>query len=145
MQYFKQHQNDSSLYYARLAFANAGNMSQKSQVLEASNLLVNLFRNKNMSDSVIFYLDKAAIFKDNLFGPENLRHVQLFALQEQERQQKILQELNVVYQQLLLLDMLIMERLHCLILFANHVLLKVKRVELRSKLQHMKLRQSMEI
>jgi len=45
-----------------------------------------------MSDSVIFYLDKAAIFKDILFGPENLRHVQLFALQEQERQQKILQE-----------------------------------------------------
>ena len=67
-------------------------MSQKTQVLEASNLLVHLFRSKNMPDSVIFYLDKAAIFKDNLFGPENLRHVQLFALQEQERQQKILQE-----------------------------------------------------
>ena len=92
MQYFKQHQNDSSLYYARLAFANAGNTSQKSQLLEASNLLVHLFRSKNMSDSVIFYLDKAAIFKDNLFGAENLRHVQLFALQEQERQQNILQE-----------------------------------------------------
>jgi two-component system NtrC family sensor kinase len=90
--YMGQNQQDSSLYYAQLAYTNAGFAFQKAEILETSNLLVQLFRNKKMSDSVIYYLDKAAIVKDNLFGPEKVRQVQLFALQEQERQQNILQE-----------------------------------------------------
>jgi len=90
--YMAQNQQDSSIYYARLAYTNAGFAFQKAEILEISNLLAQLFRNKKMSDSVIYYLDKAATVKDSLFGPEKLRHVQLFALQEQEKQQKVLQE-----------------------------------------------------
>jgi signal transduction histidine kinase len=92
LQHFKQHQHDSSLYHARLAYANAGYTSQKAQILVSSNLLVQLFRAKNNSDSVIYYLDMATKVNDSLFGPEKLRQVQLFALREHERQQEILQE-----------------------------------------------------
>jgi len=92
LQHFKQHQNDSSLYHARMSYSSAGYTSQKAQILETSNLLIQLFKIKNMSDSIIYYLDIAAKLNGSLFGPEKLRHIQLFALQEQERQQEILQE-----------------------------------------------------
>jgi two-component system, NtrC family, sensor kinase len=90
--YLSQMKNDSSLYYARLAYKNGRKQSQKFQVLEASNLLVKIFRLTGTLDSVIHYQDIAAAMKDSLFGRDKLRQFQLFSLKEQQRQQEIIQE-----------------------------------------------------
>jgi signal transduction histidine kinase len=90
--YLAINQVDSSLYYARLAFANGEYISQKLQILDASGLLVKLFRKNNMPDSVIHYQDIAIAMKDSLFGPIKFRQLQLLALKDQEQKQEILQQ-----------------------------------------------------
>jgi signal transduction histidine kinase len=82
---------DSSLHYARLAFATGKHVSQKLQILQASNLLAKLFRDK-MPDSVIYYQDIAITMNNSLYGSEKFRQLQLLTLKEQEQQQQILKE-----------------------------------------------------
>ncbi len=84
-------QKDSSLHYARLAFATGKHVSQKLQILQASNLLAKLFRDK-MPDSAIYYQDIAITMNNSLYGPEKFRQLQLLTLKEQEQQQQILKE-----------------------------------------------------
>lgn len=84
--------HDSAMYYARLALTTSQKSSQKLQTLDASNLLVKLFRGENKPDSVIHYQDIAIALNDSLFGPKKFRQLQLLALTEQERQQTILQD-----------------------------------------------------
>ncbi len=86
------HQYDSSLYYARQAFVNGQNVTQKLGVLETSNLLVKLFRIAKNPDSAFFYQDVATAMKDSLYGPQKFKQLQLLMLEEQEKQQKIIQE-----------------------------------------------------
>ena len=86
------HQPDSSLYYARMAFADARAASQKMQILEASRQLAKLFRQQKIPDSIIYYQDISTIMYDSLFGPEKFRQLQILILSEQQNQQKILQE-----------------------------------------------------
>jgi len=85
-------QKDSAFYYARMAFASGEQLSQKLQKRDASNVLIKLFRNNHMPDSVIHYQDISIALNDSLFGPAKLKQLQLFALNEQQRQQEILQE-----------------------------------------------------
>jgi two-component system NtrC family sensor kinase len=82
---------DSSLYHARLAFASARSANQKLETLQASDLLVNLFRKAN-ADSSFYYSDIARATRDSLYGPEKFRQLQLLIIQEQDRQQKIREE-----------------------------------------------------
>ena len=86
--YLAENQDDSSLYYAQIAFSSGRRTSQKLQILNASNLLVKLFRKKSMSDSIIYYQDVANTTKDSLFGPEKLRQLQLLMLRQQQQQQQ---------------------------------------------------------
>ena len=90
--YLAVNKGDSSLLYARQAFASGEQTFQKPEVLAASNLLVKLFRNNHMPDSVIHYQDIAIAMNDSLFGPAKLRQLQILALKEQEKQQQILQQ-----------------------------------------------------
>ena len=90
--YLAVNKEDSGLYYARKAFASGEQIFQKPEILEASNLLARLFKNNNMPDSVIHYLDIAIAMKDSLFGPVKFRQLQLLTLKEQEKQQQILQQ-----------------------------------------------------
>ena len=85
-------QYDSSLLYAKMALKDGRIASQKLQVLDASNQLVKLFRQKNVADSIIYYQDISMGMKDSLFGPEKFRQLQLLTLREQQRQQQILKE-----------------------------------------------------
>ncbi len=90
--FFALKKMDSSLYYARLSFANGKQAYLKKQILSASNILAKLFRNLDMPDSVIYYQDISITMNDSLFGPNKLRQLQLLTLKEQKRQQEILQE-----------------------------------------------------
>ena len=82
---------DSSLYHARLAFASARSANQKLETLQASDLLVRLFRKTN-PDSSFYYSDIGRATRDSLYGPEKFRELQLLIVQEQDRQQKIREE-----------------------------------------------------
>ena len=86
------HKYDSALWYAKCAFNDARSISAKFDELEATELLVKLYQQKQEKDSVLFYLTMAFAAKDSLYGPEKVRQLQLLALGEQQRQQEILRE-----------------------------------------------------
>ncbi|MEP7266102.1 MAG: ATP-binding protein [Saprospiraceae bacterium] len=88
--YLSNHQQDSSLFYAHDAFANAQNL--KLPVLEASNLLTNIYRKAKNQDSTILFLDIAATMRDSLYGQEQIRQLQILMLEEQQREQVIIQQ-----------------------------------------------------
>ncbi|HET9433089.1 MAG TPA: ATP-binding protein, partial [Chitinophagaceae bacterium] len=90
--YEKLNLNDSSLYYAVNAFNEAQRTSQKSRLLESSNLLVKLYRGMRKYDSAFYYDDLATSMKDSLYGMPKFKQLQLLMLSEQKRQQEIEQE-----------------------------------------------------
>jgi two-component system NtrC family sensor kinase len=89
--FYTLNQPDSSLYYARLAFINNHRASEKTWLLETSNLLVKLYKAKNKIDSAFHYQEVSMVLKDSLFGPEKFHRLQLLAINEQQRQQEIIQ------------------------------------------------------
>ncbi|MBC7827399.1 MAG: tetratricopeptide repeat protein [Chitinophagaceae bacterium] len=89
--YHQSHQLDSSLMYARLAFINCQQTSQKLWQLYASDLLVKLFQEQNKLDSAYYYLQVSQVIKDSLFSPEKFQRLQLLTSIEQQRQREILQ------------------------------------------------------
>jgi signal transduction histidine kinase len=91
--FFKIKNNpDSSLYYALLAFNNGHRSFQKTNVLDASSLLAKLYKQKNRLDSAYYYHEISLEMTNSLFGPEKTHKLQLLAINEQQRQQEILQE-----------------------------------------------------
>ena len=90
--YYALNQLDSSFHYARLSFASGTRHNQIKEMLNASDILGKLFRRKGMTDSVIYYQDISIALNDSLFGPSKIRQLQLLALNEQKRQQEILQD-----------------------------------------------------
>ncbi len=83
---------DSSFYYARQSFTSGQQSDQSSEILETSKLLVKLFRQANNSDSAFFYQDIVNQMTDQLFGPQKFKQLQLLMLDEQQKQQKIIQD-----------------------------------------------------
>jgi two-component system NtrC family sensor kinase len=100
-------QPDSSLLYAQQALHTAQRVSYRLVVLDASNLLTQLYRAQHAVDSAFRYQTMAAVANDSLFGPEKFRQLQLLAFTEQQRQllQREAQELQTAnYQKLALLS-----------------------------------------
>ena len=99
MLYDQQNKPDSVLHYARLSLAGAQHSLQKKIMLEASRLLSEYFKGKHQLDSVIKYQALNMSLQDSLFGREQLRKLQLLAIEEQQkvydveqRQQQIQEE-----------------------------------------------------
>ncbi|MBO2008577.1 ATP-binding protein [Hymenobacter negativus] len=86
--YHTLHQPDSSLLYARLALHTAAQVSYRTTILEASNLLTQLHRVRHNVDSAFYYQSLAVTMQDSLFGPEKFQQLQLLAFSEQQRQQQ---------------------------------------------------------
>src|SRR5205085_10218988 len=86
------HQYDSALAYAKAAFDSLKNIPSNLIRLQAANFLCKLYQQKQNKDSVLFYLAVASTMKDSLYGPDKVRQLQLLALDEQKKQQKILLE-----------------------------------------------------
>ena len=84
-------QYDSSLYYARRSFINGSQSIQRLELLETSELLVRLFRQKQNTDSAFFYQDFAKAMRDSLYGPRKFKELQVLMLKEQQREQEIQQ------------------------------------------------------
>ena len=90
--HYKLNNRDSAFYYAKIAFAEKYTFRQKLAVMEASQMLSKLFKEKGLADSALFYSDTSNKLKDELYGPEKFKQVQLLVLRQQEEQQKIVQE-----------------------------------------------------
>ncbi len=87
---------DSSIFYARSAYQESMAKSFNLELFHAADQLVKLFRQKNVSDSVIFYHDVSTAVKDSLFGPQKFRKLQLLILKKQQQQQDILRQKDQV-------------------------------------------------
>ena len=77
-------QPDSSLQYARLAFISTQKSFQKQWQLEASNLLVKLYREKNRKnniDSAFHYQEISMTLNDSIFGPGKISPASAFSYQ----------------------------------------------------------------
>ncbi|HSU29078.1 MAG TPA: ATP-binding protein [Chitinophagaceae bacterium] len=86
-----KYQFDSSLFYARQAFASGTAIDQKREMLEASVLLVRLFREFRNPDSALHYQGIVLVLTDSLYGPRKFKQLQMLMLNEQQRQQEIVQ------------------------------------------------------
>lgn len=90
--YHQQHQPDSSLRYAGLAFITSRRVAHKLTEHNASNLLVKLYQANGNMDSAFHYQQVAMAAQDSLYGPEKFKQLQLLTLTEQQRQQQLRQE-----------------------------------------------------
>jgi len=84
-------QLDSSLYYARLAFASGRGVAQRTE-FDAANLLSKLYYIKKNPDSAFHYKNIAMAKKDSLFSPQKFQQLQLLTSAEHQRQQQLQQE-----------------------------------------------------
>ncbi len=116
--YYTANQIDSSLYYARLAFANAEKVSQKTIVLDASNLMIKLYKANSNLDSAFYYQEVAMATKDSLYGREKFQQLQLLTLTQQQRQQE-LREKQVQLQRIGFISALAVFLLIALLLWRN--------------------------
>jgi len=83
--FYKLGQYDSTLYYANQALLFGRKSSQKPTMLEASKTLATYYINKNKLDSALKYQQLTMSINDSLFGSEQLRKLQLLAIDEQKR------------------------------------------------------------
>ncbi|HET9747451.1 MAG TPA: tetratricopeptide repeat protein, partial [Chitinophagaceae bacterium] len=83
--FHKLKQYDSILYYANHALALGRLSSQKPTMLEASKTLAAYYIDKNKFDSAVKYQQLTMAINDSLFGSEQLRRLQLLAIDEQKR------------------------------------------------------------
>ena len=91
--YAQEKKYDSSIHYARLAFANANLSSQRLEVMQSSILLSSLYRQQfHNADSALFYQDRVVAMKDSLYGAQKFKQLQLLMLDEQQQQQQTAQE-----------------------------------------------------
>ncbi len=90
--YYKLNRLDSSLAYAQLSFVNGGKISQKGTMLDASSLLIKLYKARHNLDSAFYYQEVAMGTKDSLYGVEKFKQLQLLTFKEQQRQKEIQQE-----------------------------------------------------
>jgi two-component system, NtrC family, sensor kinase len=90
--HFQLKQLDSSIPYAKLAFVNSQSLFYKSGALDASILLAKLYKNKNKLDSAYYYQDLSISTRDSIFGIAKFQRLQLLAINEQQRQQQIIQQ-----------------------------------------------------
>lgn len=77
-------QQDSAMYYARQGFINSRRSRQKTQVMDAARILVQLFKERNNADSAFYYQSIGLAIRDSLFSPGNFNKLKLDAVREQQ-------------------------------------------------------------
>jgi len=82
---------DSSLAYAKRAYAGAERIDNRRGMLDAAELLTDLYRG-NDKDSTLRYLERQAALKDSLFSEEKIRAVQSMTYNENEYQKELAEQ-----------------------------------------------------
>ncbi len=83
--FYKLGEYDSTFYYANQALSFGRKSSQKPIMLEASKTLATYYIDKKKLDSALKYQQLTMTINDSLFGSDQLRKVQLLAIDEQKR------------------------------------------------------------
>jgi signal transduction histidine kinase len=92
MLFRKLGQDDSVIYFAKQALQLGRRSLQKPTMLEASTTLSAFYIEKRQLDSALKYQQLMMTLKDSLFGPEKIRRLQLFAINEQKRLHEVEQK-----------------------------------------------------
>lgn len=82
-------QPDSTLYYAKYAYAIANKAGFTSEVIRASDFLAEYYESNKSVDSAYAYLKISLTAKDSLFDQEKRNKIQALSLEETARQQEI--------------------------------------------------------
>jgi signal transduction histidine kinase len=85
----KTGQTDSAIFYAKKAVSLGTMLSIPAPVIEASGILVNIYKSANQIDSAFRYQEMLLAFKDSLFSQEKIKRLQNVTFDEQLRQQEI--------------------------------------------------------
>ena len=86
--FYKVQQVDSSLHYARKAFALASELKSPYTIMDASNLLVTLFKNSGQTDSAFAYLETVVAAKDSVFNQNKNQQFQTILFNEELQKQE---------------------------------------------------------
>ena len=90
--YNKTGKNDSALYYAKLGLAKSQNTGQVSDIIDAYNSLVDIYKDQKRPDSALIYLQLANAAKDSLLSLEKIKQLQNIGFDEQLRLQELEKE-----------------------------------------------------
>ena len=90
--YNKTGKNDSALYYAKLGLATSQNSGQVSDIIDAYNSLVDIYKDQKRPDSALIYLQFANTAKDSLLSLEKIKQLQNIGFDEQLRLQELEKE-----------------------------------------------------
>ena len=85
-------QIDSSIFYATEVLQKWTSVAYRRGLLQASNILVEIYRGFNKPDSVIKYLELSISLNKRLFNQENERNIQTLAFNEQIRQDDVVRQ-----------------------------------------------------
>ncbi|RPA68654.1 hypothetical protein EF405_08730 [Cyclobacteriaceae bacterium YHN15] len=80
-------QQDSAIYFAKMAYRKAREINRRLSVLVSSKLLSSIYREKDQKDSALFYQDIVVALSDSLYGLPKHRELQLMVLHQQEEYQ----------------------------------------------------------
>ncbi|MCW3114819.1 MAG: multi-sensor signal transduction histidine kinase [Segetibacter sp.] len=81
---------DSAVYYARKALVIAQGQSFENEVIEASSILKDVYKEMNFTDSAFKYQELMLAAKDSVYGQEKVKQMQNLSFNEQLRQQELL-------------------------------------------------------
>ncbi len=94
--YKKINRLDSAIYYAKQGLAYGQMLAYKNRIMDAGNLLAELYEQKNIKESLRYYKIAAAA-KDSIYSREKIQAFQTITFDEQEHQKEI-QEAKTAYQ-----------------------------------------------
>jgi len=91
----KRQQYDSCIYYGKKELATAQEFGTPATIAVAYSDLFTSYKQNNITDSALKYLELAAITKDTLLTQEKIKQQQILAFQEESRQQEKQAELKI--------------------------------------------------
>jgi signal transduction histidine kinase len=83
---------DSTIYYATEVLQNWGSVSYQRGILQAVNILSEVYRKQDQRDSLIKYLELSSELNNRLFNQEKERDIQNLAFNEQLRQDEFIRQ-----------------------------------------------------
>jgi two-component system NtrC family sensor kinase len=86
--YKNENQSDSAIYYASKGLRQSEAIGKKLTSMEAAGLLSELYEQKDPKEA-LRYLKIANVYKESLFGANNINAVQTLVAQEEEHQKEI--------------------------------------------------------
>jgi signal transduction histidine kinase len=98
----KSGQTDSAIFYAKKSVELAKTTPYPLAVLNASNLLSNIYKSQQKTDSLIKYMEFSTVIKDSMFNQQKVSEVENLSFNETLRQADILQSRKELKQRIIL-------------------------------------------